>query len=100
MLFWEFNSLSKILSFSEKQVEDHWERLKSAGLDLLSNARLEKIVRSGGIIIIIIIIKILFVATSYQSHITKLKTIFTKIFTVMYNILFTRDIYIKGWVDM
>ena len=42
MLFWEFNSLSKILSFSEKQVEDHWERLKSAGLDLLSNARLEK----------------------------------------------------------
>ena len=42
MLFWELNSLSKILSFPEKQVEDHWERLKSAGLDLLSNARLEK----------------------------------------------------------
>ena len=36
----------KVLSFSEKQVEDHWERLKSAGLDLLSNARLEKIVRN------------------------------------------------------
>ena len=46
MLFWELNSLSKILSFSEKQVDDHWERLKSAGLDLLSNARLEKIVRN------------------------------------------------------
>ena len=46
------------------------------------------------------IIKILFVATSYQSHITKLQNIFTKLFTVMYNILFTKDIYIKGWVDM